>query len=66
MASLEHSTGDELLRALTFPEEERCTLTTAPWRGEYRWFSSHNIVALEHYRTPFEWKRICATLIARR
>jgi len=35
------------------PEEDRALFTAAPWRGEFRWFRSPNVVALEHYkRTP--------------
>ena len=46
-------------RQWTFPYEDRRILTTAAWRGEYRWFRSANVVALEHYRTHDEWRRIC-------
>jgi len=35
------TSGDmQSLRAWTFPEEDRALFTTAPWRGEYRWFRS--------------------------
>ena len=43
--------GDEaFLRTITFPEEDRAQWTTVPWRGEYRWFRSPNIVPLERFR----------------
>jgi hypothetical protein len=38
------------LRAITFPEEDRHRFTTAPWRGEYRWFRSPNVVPIEQWR----------------
>jgi hypothetical protein len=38
------------LREWTFPEEDRARFTTAPWRGEYRWFRSPNVVCLEQWR----------------
>jgi hypothetical protein len=44
---------DEIfLRRVVFPEEDRHLFTTAPWRGEYRWFRSPNIVPIEHWQTP--------------
>jgi hypothetical protein len=46
-------------RQWTFPYEDRLTLTTAPWRGERRWFRSANVIPLERYRTDEEWRRIC-------
>jgi hypothetical protein len=54
------------LRELTFSEEERLSLTTAPWNGERRWFRSPNIVPLERYRGPEEMARIIGVLRARR
>jgi len=42
--------GDLGLRAWTFPEEDRAQFTTAPWRGEYRWFRSPNVICIEHWR----------------
>jgi hypothetical protein len=43
--------ADEVfLRAMTFPEEERANWTTSPWRGEFRWFRSPNVIALEKWR----------------
>jgi hypothetical protein len=44
----QHATDD--LRGWTFPEEDRALFTTAPWRGEYRWFRSPNVVCIEHWR----------------
>jgi hypothetical protein len=41
---------EEFLRALVFPEEDRRLFTSAPWRGEYRWFRATNVVCLELYR----------------
>jgi hypothetical protein len=44
---------DEIfLRRIVFPEEDRHLFTTAPWRGEYRWFRSANVVPIE------SWQRI--------
>jgi hypothetical protein len=54
------------LRKLTFSEEERLSLTTAPWNGERRWFSSPNVLALERYREPDEMARIIEMLRAKR
>jgi hypothetical protein len=53
------------LRKVTFSEEERLSLTTAPWNGERRWFQSPNIVPLETYREPGEMAHIIAVLQAR-
>jgi hypothetical protein len=45
------SLGDmQSLREWTFPEEDRPRFTTAPWRGEYRWFRSPNVVCIEQWR----------------
>ena len=41
---------EAFLRAMTFPEEERANWTTSPWRGEFRWFRSPNVVALKKWR----------------
>jgi hypothetical protein len=38
------------LQGWTFPEEDRAQFTTAPWRGEYRWFRSPNVICIEHWR----------------
>jgi hypothetical protein len=54
---------EEFLRRFVFSVEERRSVTTAPLRGEYRWFHSTNVVPLERYRTPAEWERICAALL---
>jgi hypothetical protein len=41
------------LRTIVLPEEDRRQLTSAPWRGEFRWFRSTNVIPLEKYRrTP--------------
>jgi hypothetical protein len=42
--------GEEFLQRFTWPEEDRCKFTTAPWSGGYRWFRSPNVVCLERYR----------------
>jgi hypothetical protein len=42
--------GDEFLRRLTWPEEDRHLFTSAPWDGSFRWFRSPNVVCLEQYR----------------
>jgi hypothetical protein len=41
---------EAFFRSITFPEEDRRLLTAAPWRGEYRWFRSPNVVPLEQRR----------------
>ena len=41
---------EAFLRTITFPEEDRRSFTTAPWRGEPRWFRSPNIIDLERWR----------------
>ena len=43
---------ESFLRSVVFPEEDRRLFTTAPWRGEYRWYRSPNIIPLEHWRRP--------------
>ncbi len=42
--------GDALMRAITFPEEDRCLFTATAWHGGYRWFRSPNIVPIERWR----------------
>jgi hypothetical protein len=42
--------GDDFLRKLTFPEEDRHLFTTAPWQGGFRWFKSPNVVPIEQWR----------------
>jgi hypothetical protein len=42
--------GEKFWRQIVPPEEDRTLFTTALWRGEFRWFRSPNVVALEHYR----------------
>jgi hypothetical protein len=48
--------GDEeaFLRTFVFPEEDRHLFTTAPWRGEFRWFRSPNVVPIERWRKQSE------------
>jgi hypothetical protein len=43
---------ETFLRRIVFAEEDRYLFTTAPWRGEYRWFRSPNVVPIEHWRRP--------------
>ena len=54
-----------LWQQLTLPEEERRHYPTASsWTGGPRWFSSANVVDLQHYRSPAEKERIRAVLLA--
>jgi hypothetical protein len=42
---------DEIfLPRVVFPEEDRHRFTTAPWRGEFRWFRAANVVPIEYWR----------------
>jgi hypothetical protein len=41
---------EAFMRSVTFPEEERPRWTTAPWRGEFRWFKAPNVMPLERWR----------------
>jgi hypothetical protein len=41
---------EKFLREVVFPEEDRHLFTSAPWRGEFRWFRSTNVVPLEYWR----------------
>jgi hypothetical protein len=41
---------EAFLRTVVFPEEDRHLFTTAPWRGEFRWFRSPNVIPLERWR----------------
>ena len=48
------SPDDEtFFRQFVFPEEDRRAITSAPWRGEFRWFRSPNVIPLERY-----WHRL--------
>jgi hypothetical protein len=48
---MEKQQDDEaFLREWTIPEEDRAKYTTQPWRGEYRWFRSPNVVPIEQWR----------------
>jgi hypothetical protein len=44
------SKAEAFLRSVTWAEEDRHKFTTAPWRGEYRWFRSGNVVCIEKAR----------------
>ena len=46
----EEEEDETFMWTIVFPEEDRRLFTTAPWKGEYRWFRSPNVVCLEHYR----------------
>jgi hypothetical protein len=41
---------EKFFRKIVFAEEDRHRFTTAPWRGEYRWYRSANITPIEHWR----------------
>jgi hypothetical protein len=42
-----------VLRQYMRPEEDlRAYRRRAPWRGEYRFFRSANVVCIEHFRRP--------------
>ena len=43
------SEDESFLRRVVFPEEDRRLFTSAPWRGEFRWFRSNNVVPLEYW-----------------
>jgi hypothetical protein len=51
----EHSANEleeeAFLRQWTICEEDRFKFTSDPWRGEFRWFRSPNVVCLERYRS---------------
>jgi hypothetical protein len=44
--------AEAFLRELTPCEEDRHLFTSAPWRGEYRWFRSPNVIPFEQYGRP--------------
>jgi hypothetical protein len=44
--------AERFLRDLTPPEEDRHLFTSAPWRGEYRWFQSPKVICFEKYGRP--------------
>jgi hypothetical protein len=39
-------------KRLTFPHDDWPRLTSASWKGEFRWFRSHNVIPFEWYRRP--------------
>ena len=41
---------EQFFRQVVIPEEDRHRFTSSPWRGEFRWFRSANIVPIEHWR----------------
>jgi len=41
---------EQFFRQVVIPEEDRHRFTSTPWRGEFRWFRSANIVPIEHWR----------------
>ena len=46
----EEEEDETFMRTIVFPEEDRRLFTTAPWKGEYRWFRSPNVICSEKYR----------------
>jgi hypothetical protein len=42
--------AEAFFRPIVVPEEDRHLFTTAPWRGEFRWFRSPNVIPIEKYR----------------
>ena len=53
-------------RQFALSSEDRRALTSAPWRGERRWFRAGNVIPLELYRSPDEWRCICDVFWPRR
>lgn len=45
-----HDEEQAWLREFVIPEEQRHRFTSMPWRGEYRWFQSPNVICLEKAR----------------
>ena len=41
---------EAFFRSIVVPEEDRRLFTSAPWRGEFRWFRSPNVIPFEKYR----------------
>jgi hypothetical protein len=50
LTSTHNADVQQSLREWAFPEEDRHLYTTAPWRGEYRWFRASNVVCLEQWQ----------------
>jgi hypothetical protein len=47
------ATDEADMRRCVSPEEaKRAYRLLNPWRGEYRYFQSENIVCIEHFREP--------------
>lgn len=42
--------GEDVMRDLTFPEEERARWTLAKWEGGFRWCRSPNVICLKKAR----------------
>jgi hypothetical protein len=58
---------EAFLQTLILCEEERRRWYPATmWTGDYRWFRSENVVALERYRTTEEINRIRVNILRRR
>jgi hypothetical protein len=49
--------NDEFHRRFIAPEERK-ERRLDPWRGDFRWFESGNVLPLEQYRPKDEWIRI--------
>jgi hypothetical protein len=52
--TIDADAGDEAdMRSCVSPEEaKRAYRRLNPWRGEYRYFQSDNVVCIEHFRVP--------------
>jgi hypothetical protein len=61
MAGAERHVGpnDEFHRRFISPEERK-ERRLSPWRGDFRWFESANVLALEQYRSKDQWAQIRA------
>ena len=46
------SDDEKWRRQMTLSYEDRPVFTSAPWRGEHRWFRSDNIIPLEPAISP--------------
>ena len=61
MATVERRIGpnDDFHRRFTSPEERK-ERRLDPWRGDWRWFESNNVLPLEQFRNREEWASIRA------
>jgi hypothetical protein len=49
--------NEEFHRRFTSPEDRK-DRWLSPWEGDFRWFESANVVALELYRSQDDWDQI--------